>query len=173
MPVNQEERRSLMEKLRAEQASDPGFARSHKTVQWFMAAWAAVVALDRLIGVATNAYGSDQMAFALVGGSLLILVAFWGTRGHIQGAMMVMQINLAVFIIQFACTCFLYRDSTAVWSTLFYGIGAGVLLVCSLMLFLNRDLEDYRLRIRQLKGKEARQPRFYRTNTRLLRNKRP
>ena len=55
-----------------------------------------------------------------------------------------MQINMAVFLVQFAATCFLYREHTAPWSTLFYGVSAGVLIAGSLMLFLRRDLEDYR-----------------------------
>lgn len=65
---------------------------------------------------------------------------------------MVMQINMAVFLVQFAATCFLYREHTALWSTLFYGVSAGVLIAGSLMLFLRRDLEDYRARSAPLQG---------------------
>lgn len=162
---------SLMDKIQNERLADPKFDQAHRTVQIFMAAWAVIVVLDRLIGVITHAYDGNQMTYALIGGGLLILLAFWGTRGHIQAAMMVMQINLAVFLLQFTATCFLYRANTALWSTLFYGLSAGVLLACSLMLFLNRNLESYRARVRQLSGKEDRKPRFYRTNSRLVRNK--
>jgi len=94
-----------------------------------------------------------------------------GARGHIQGALMVMQINMAVFLVQFAATCFLYREHTALWSTLFYGVSAGVLIAGSLMLFLRRDLEDYRAAVRRFKGKQDRAPRFCRTNSRLIRIK--
>ena len=164
-------KKSLMEKIILERKADAGFDRAHRRVQLFMAAWAVIVVLDRLIGIAMQAYDSNQMTYALAGGALLVLVAFLGTRGHIQGAMMLMQINLAVFLIQFVATCFLYTAETKLWSVLFYGISAGVLIVCSLMLFLNRDLENYRARIRVLTGKKDRQPLFYRSNNKLIRNK--
>ena len=41
----------------------------------------------------------------------------------------------------------------------------------SLMLFLRRDLEDYRAAVRRFKGKQDRAPRFCRTNSRLIRIK--
>jgi len=163
---------SLVEKLNAQRKADPRFDRAHRMVQLFMAAWAVIVILDRIIGVVTQAYADGQMTSAMVGGALLVLVAFLGTRGHIHGAMMLMQINLAVILIQFAATCFLYTESTQLWSVLFYGAAAGVLIACSLMLFLNRDLESYRAGVRQMKGKGERKPLFYRTNNRLIRNKR-
>lgn len=162
---------SLVEKISLERKADTGFDREHRKVQLFMVAWAAIVILDRLIGVVMQAYDGNQMTYALVGGGLLVLAAFLGTRGHIQGAMMLMQINLAVFLIQFAATCFVYTADTSLWSVLFYGVSAGVLIVCSLMLFLNRELESYRAKICELKGKKARQPLFYRTNSRLVRNR--
>lgn len=68
---------------------------------------------------------------------------------------MVMQINMAVFLVQFAATCFLYREHTALWSTLFYGVSAGVLIAGSLMLFLRRDLEDYRAAVRRQGSRSA------------------
>lgn len=163
--------RSLIEKIKTECAANPSFARAHHTVCLFMLVWAVIVALDRLIGVITHAYDGNQMFYALLGGGLLIFVAYLGTRGHIRGAMMLMQINMAVFLIQFTATCFLYQSSTVLWSTLFYGIAAGLLIACSLMLFLRQNLENYRLRIKQLRGKADRQPMFYRTNSRLIRNK--
>lgn len=162
---------SLVEKIAAQCKADADFKWAHRMVQIFMAAWAVIVLLDRMIGVISQAYDGNQQTYALVGGGLLILMAFLGTRGHIQGAMMVMQINLAVFLIQFAATCFFYTADTKLWSVLFYGLSAGVLIVSSLMLFLNRKLEAYRARIKQLKGKSDRQPLFYRTNNRLVRNK--
>jgi hypothetical protein len=160
-----------MDKIQNERQVDSNFDRAHRTIQILMAAWAVIVILDRLIGVVTHAYDGNQMTYALIGGGLLVLLAFLGSRGHIMAAMMVMQINLAVFLIQFAATCFLYRANTALWSTLFYGLSAGVLLVSSLMLFLNRNLENYRAKVRKLSGKDDRKPLFYRTNSRLVRNK--
>lgn len=162
---------SLMEKISRERKADSKFDRAHRRVQLFMAAWAVIVLLDRAIGVVMQAYDENQMTYALFGGALLVFAAFLGTRGHIQGAMMVMQMNLAVFLIQFVATCFYYTEETALWSVLFYGISAGVLIACSLMLFLNSDLEQYRGRVQVLKGKKARAPLFYRTNNRLIRNK--
>lgn len=162
---------SLLDKLTAARAADPEFDRAHRTVQGIMAAWAAIVVLDRLIGVCTQAYAPDQLPFALAGGAALVWAAFLGTRGHLQGAMMLLELNMSVFLIQFSTTCFFYRELTALWSTLFYGLAAGVLLASSLLLFLNRNLEQYRGKLRALKGKPDRGPLFYRTNSRLIRNR--
>ncbi len=163
--------RSLAEKISAARAADSEFDRAHRTVQIFMAAWAVIVILDRLIGLFSGAYETEQLPFALAGGAALVLIAYWGTRGHIQGAMMIMEINMSVFLIQFAATCFVYREQTALWSTVFYGLSAAVLLVNSLMLFLNRSLERYRARLSSLKGRQERAPLFYRTNSRLIRSR--
>ena len=157
---------SLMQKIRSARQSDASFRRAHRTVQIIMASWAVIVVLDRLIGLVSHSYTGSSLPFALAGGAVLVVIALLGARGHIQGALMVMQINMAVFLVQFAATCFLYREHTALWSTLFYGVSAGVL-----MLFLRRDLEDYRAAVRRFKGKQARAPRFCRTNSRLIRIK--
>lgn len=162
---------SLMQKLHSARAEDPVFDRSHRTVCGLMAVWAGIVVLDRLIGLTTGAYQAAQLPYALAGGALLVFVAFLGTRGHIQGALMLMQINMAVFLLQFAATCFLYREHTALWSTLFYGISAGLLTGNSLHLFLNRDMEAYRAKVRQLQGKQDAAPRYYRTHSRMVRNR--
>ena len=148
---------SLMQKIRSARQSDASFRRAHRTVQIIMASWAVIV--------------GSSLPFALAGGAVLVGIALLGARGHIQGALMVMQINMAVFLVQFAATCFLYREHTAPWSTLFYGVSAGVLIAGSLMLFLRRDLEDYRAAVRRFKGKQDRAPRFCRTNSRLIRIK--
>ena len=97
-----------------------------------MASWAVIVVLDRLIGLVSHSYTGSSLPFALAGGAVLVVIALLGARGHIQGALMVMQINMAVFLVQFAATCFLYREHTALWSTLFYGVSAGVLIAGSL-----------------------------------------
>lgn len=162
---------SLMDKLTAARAADPKFDRAHRTVQRIMAAWAFIVILDRLIGVCSGTYAPEQLPFALAGGAALVLAAFLGTRGHLLGAMMVLELNMSVFLIQFSATCFFYREQTALWSTLFYGLAGGVLLASSLALFLNRNLEQYRGKLRSLKGKQEREPLFYRTNSRLIRNR--
>lgn len=162
---------SLMSKMENERKTNERFDRAHRRACLIMAAWAAVILLDRVMGIVTHAYEESQLAYALGGGAVLMLIAFWGTRGHIQGAMMIMQINLAVFMVQFAATCFLYRADIVLWSTLFYGLGAAVLLAGSLLLLLNQDLEYYRARVRQLKGKDQKAPRYYRDGPRLVRNK--
>ena len=54
---------------------------------------------------------------------------------------------------------------------IFYGVSAGVLIAGSLMLFLRRDLEDYRAAVRRFKGQQDRAHRFCRTNSRLIRIK--
>ena len=110
---------SLMQKIRSARQSDASFRRAHRTVQIIMASWAVIVVLDRLIGLVSHSYTGSSLPFALAGGAVLVGIAFLGARGHIQGALMVMQINMAVFLVQFAATCFLYREHTAPWSTLF------------------------------------------------------
>lgn len=166
-----ENKMTLMQKIRASRAADPSFDRGHRIVQAVMGAWAAIVLLDRVIGVSMNAYEGIQLTSALAGGIALILLAWWGTRGHIQIAMMVMQINMAVVLIQFAATCFLYREQTRLWSTLFYGLSALIMVAGSLTLFLNRDAESYREKLRQLKGGGEKAPRYYRDGSRLIRNR--
>ena len=151
---------SLMQKIRSARQSDASFRRAHRTVQIIMASWAVIVVLDRLIGLVSHSYTGSSLPFALAGGAVLVGIALLGARGHIQGALMVMQINMAVFLVQFAATWFLY-----------YGVSAGVLIAGSLMLFLRRDLEDYRAAVRRFKGKQDRAPRFCRTNSRLIRIK--
>ena len=155
---------SLMQKIRSARQSDASFRRAHRTVQIIMASWAVIVVLDRLIGLVSHSYTGSSLPFALAGGAVLVVIALLGARGHIQ-------VNMAVFLVQFAATCFLYREHTALWSTLFYGVSAGVLIAGSLMLFLRRDLEDYRAAVRRFKGKQDRAPRFCRTNSRLIRIK--
>ena len=161
---------SLMQKIRSARQSDASFRRAHRTVQIIMASWAVIVVLDRLIGLVSHSYTGAPSPCA-GRRAVLVVIALLGARGHIQGALMVMQINMAVFLVQFAATCFLYREHTALWSTLFYGVSAGVLIAGSLMLFLRRDLEDYRAAVRRFKGKQDRAPRFCRTNSRLIRIK--
>ena len=109
---------SLMQKIRSARQSDASFRRAHRTVQIIMASWAVIVVLDRLIGLVSHSYTGSSLPFALAGGAVLVVIALLGARGHIQGALMVMQINMAVFLVQFAATCFLYREHTALWSTL-------------------------------------------------------
>lgn len=161
---------SLMQKIRSARQSDASFRRAHRTVQIIMASWAVIVVLDRLIGLVSHSYTGSSLPFALPAGPSWWSSPFWepvDTSRVPCG----MQINMAVFLVQFAATCFLYREHTALWSTLFYGVSAGVLIAGSLMLFLRRDLEDYRAAVRRFKGKQDRAPRFCRTNSRLIRIK--
>ena len=86
---------SLMQKIRSARQSDASFRRAHRTVQIIMASWAVIVVLDRLIGLVSHSYTGSSLPFALAGGAVLVGIAFLGARGHIQGALMVMQINMA------------------------------------------------------------------------------
>lgn len=167
------EKTSITRKIREECAQNTGFKRAHRMVQLFMAFWAAIILIDRLIGISTNAYDGTQKIYALAGAAVLIAVAWAGTRGHLTFSMLLMQINMAVFCIQFVSTCFYYSESVPRSMAFFYGISAVLLVAFSLMLFLNRDLEAYRERLHELKhgSAPAREPLFVRTNTRLLRNK--
>ena len=161
---------SLMQKIRSARQSDASFRRAHRTVQIIMASWAVIVVLDRLIGLVSHSYTGAPSLCAGRRGRPGGHRPFGSPWTH-PGCLMVMQINMAVFLVQFAATCFLYREHTALWSTLFYGVSAGVLIAGSLMLFLRRDLEDYRAAVRRFKGKQDRAPRFCRTNSRLIRIK--
>ena len=149
---------SLMEKVNQARQTDPSFARAHRTVQKMMAAWAVVIGADRAIGLARNLYSREQLPFALIGGLVLLAAAFLGTRGHLQGAMLVLQLNMAVFLVQFASSCFFFPGSVPLWAALFYGCSAGVLIACSLIFFLNRPVEAYRTRLWQLKHGDAQAP---------------
>lgn len=162
---------SLTHKIRTARAVDPAFDKAHRIIQIIMGVWALIVILDRAIGLVMNAYGSAQLPFAVLGGAILIFSAFMGTRGHIQGAMIVMQINMSVVLIQFVATCFVYRENTMLWSVLFYGFSSMALVAGFLTFFLNRKVEAYRIKLAQLKGKGTKGPLFYRTNNRLVRNK--
>lgn len=171
MTVTNRKKESLYQRIQLLQAQDAGFKKSHRVVQIFMMVWAGIVIIDRLIGMMTHSYESSQLPYIAFGVVLVLLGAFLGCRGHIHGALMLMQINMAVFCVQFAATCFIYRELTRPWATLFYGASALILVMNSLLLFLNRDLEAYRGTIRDLKGHQKRQPRFYRSNNRLIRNR--
>lgn len=161
----------LTQKIRNECQENPSFAKAHRLVQFIMRSWMVIILLDRIIGLTLNAYEGTQLLFPIVGGVLLILVAAWGERGHVLVAMMLLQINMAVFLIQFIVTCFYYRGASPIWSVVFYGASAFVLIAGSLIFFLNRNVEDYRQTLNQWKGKGERKPLFYRTNNRLVRNR--
>ena len=157
-------------KICEECKTDEKFARGHRLVKIIMAVWAVIVAADRLIGVLTNAYDGSQQSYALVGGVVLVLAAWLGVHGFITLAMCLMEVNMAVFLIQFCATCFFYKESAQLGLTFFYGIAAALLVVGSLLLFLNFDIEHYRTQIASFGGKK-REPLFVRTNSRLIRNR--
>lgn len=163
---------SLREKIKALRGADKRFDRAHRTVQLFMLVWAVIIAADRFIGIATQAYDGNQKVYALVGALILIGFAVAGACGHVTLAMLVMQINMAVFFIQFIATCFFYTQRISWAGIIFYGVCTAVLIAFSLLLFLNRDLEDYREKLSGLKRKKERQPAYFRTNNRLVRNPR-
>lgn len=142
---------SLSQQLRRSREADPAFARAHRTVQIIMGTWAAILLLDRVFGVIQGTYTDGQLPIMLLGGAALMGVAWLGTRGHLQGAMMVLQINLAVFLLQFASICFFYRESTSLWTVLFYGAAVGGMIACSLVFFFNREVDAYRRTIWQWK----------------------
>ena len=142
---------SLSQQLRRSREADPAFARAHRTVQITMGTWAAILLLDRVFGVIQGAYTDGKLPIMLLGGAALMGVAWLGTRGHLQGAMMVLQINLAVFLLQFASICFFYRESTSLWTVLFYGAAVGGMIACSLVFFFNREVDAYRRTIWQWK----------------------
>ena len=84
---------SLPRRIRQECQENPSFAKAHRLIQLIMRTWIAIILLDRLIGLVLNAYEGSQLIFPIAGGILLILVALWGERGHVVGAMMLLQIN--------------------------------------------------------------------------------
>lgn len=151
--------------------TDVQFARGHRLVRIIMAVWMVIIAADRLIGVLTRAYDGSQQSYALVGGVILVITAYLGMHGFITLAMLLMELNMAVFLIQFCATCFFYRESAQTGLTVFYGIAAVMLIIGSLLLFLNYDIEHYREQVASFGGKK-REPLFVRTNSRLIRNRR-
>lgn len=161
----------LYAKLRAACEQDERMARAQRKVCLMMAAWVLLLAADRAIGFATHAYQSGQEAAPVIGAAVMIVLAFFGTRGYLTWAMLLLQVNMAVSLLQFVATCFFYEESIAGWAVAFYGISAAVLIGITLLFFLNRDLEHYRAQLRVLKGKKEKGPLFYRTDSRLVRNK--
>lgn len=161
---------SLAKKIRTACAQDAAFARTHRMVTRMMIFWAFTILADRGIGLLTNAYEQTSVVFPLAGAALLLLIAFLGTRGHLTLALLFLELNMAVFLIQFTASCFFYKETAVLWRVVFYGIAAVGLIVISLMLFLNRDIEAYREKLNVLRGKANKKPLFYRTNSRLIRN---
>lgn len=161
---------SLAKKVRAACAQDAAFARSHRMVIWMMVFWAFTIVVDRGIGILTNAYEQTSAVFPLVGAAILLLIAFLGTRGHLTLALLFLELNMAVFLIQFTASCFFYKETAVLWKVIFYGIAAAGLIVISLMLFLDRNIEAYREKLAVLSGKKDKRPLFYRTNNRLIKN---
>lgn len=161
---------SLAKKVRIACAQDAAFARAHKMVCGMMVFWALTVIVDRGIGVVTNAYEQTSAVFPLAGAAVLLLIAFLGMRGHLTLALVFLELNMAVFLIQLTASCFFYKETAVLWRVFFYGIAAAGLIAASLMLFLNRDIEAYREKLCVLSGKADRKPLFYRTNSRLIRN---
>lgn len=168
-----EKRKSLSQKISEYCKQDESFKHAHRMVQTFMAVWAAIILMDRLIGFAMGAYEESQKIYVLGGAVLLIAIAWLGTRGHLTIAMMFMQINMAVFCLQFVSVCVYYTGQISTVAALFYAVSGLVLVTISLLLFLNHNLENYRMELNYMQGKDKsrKKPFFYRTNTRLVRNK--
>ena len=74
------EKTSITRRIREECAHNTGFKRAHRMVQLFMAFWAAIILIDRLIGISTGAYVGTQKIYALAGAAVLIAAAWGGTR---------------------------------------------------------------------------------------------
>lgn len=164
-------KKSLSAKLREACAQDAQLARAQRKVCIMMAAWALLLVADRAIGFATNAYLPGQEAAPVIGAAVMIVLAFLGTRGYLTWAMLLLQINMAVSLLQFVSTCFFYEESIAGWAVAFYGVSAAALIGITMLFFWSRDIEYYRAVLRELKGKKEKGPLFYRTNNRLVRNK--
>lgn len=161
----------LYARLRAACEKDAQLARAQRKVCLMMAAWALLLAADRAIGFATDAYQPGQEAAPVIGAAVMIVLAIFGTRGYLTWAMLLLQINMAVSLLQFVSTCFFYEESIAGWAVAFYGFSAAVLIGITMLFFWSRDIEHYRAQVRVLKGKKEKGPLFYRTNNRLVRNK--
>lgn len=161
----------LWKKITEERRMNPKFDKAHKMVCAVMAVWAAVIIIDRGIGFMTNSYDPTNKGFVIFGGIFLVLMAFLGTRGYTSLAMAFMEINVAVFVLQFVASCVSYKDTAVLWRVLLYGLFAVLMIGGSLLLFLNYDIEDYRARLKELRGKTPKAPRYYRKGSRLIRNK--
>lgn len=161
----------LQKKIAAERLNDPKFDTAHKRVCLIMAVWAAIIIIDRAIGFTTDSYDATNKGWVIFGGILLVLFAFLGTRGYTSLAMGFMEINVAVFVLQFVASCISYKQTAVLWRVLVYGLFAVLLIAGSLLLFLNYGIEDYRARLKELRGKQPKAPRYYRQGSRLIRNK--
>ena len=106
---------SLAKKVRTAYAQDAAFARSHRMVTWMMAFWAFTVIVDRGIGMLTNAYEQTSAVFPLAGAAILLLIAFLGTQGHLTLALLFLELNMAVFLIHFAASCFFYKETAVLY----------------------------------------------------------
>lgn len=143
---------SLRYRIRALCAQDKQFARTHRVIQFMMVFWSVSIVADRVIGVVTNAYEQMHVIAPFAGAAMLLLIAFLGTRGHLTLALVFLEINMAVFLIQFASSCFFYRETVVFWKVIFYGAAAAGLIAISLALFLSRNIETYRKKLRKLRG---------------------
>lgn len=161
---------SFAKKVRTACAQDAAFSRAHRMVTRMMLFWAFTIVADRGIGMLTNAYEQMSAVFPLAGAAVLLLIAFLGTRGYLTFALLFLELNMAVFLLQFTASCFFYKETVVLWRVVFYGIAAAGLIAVSLMLFLNRDIEAYREKLKVLSGRKDRKPRFYRTDSRLIKN---
>lgn len=126
---------SLAKKVRTAYAQDAAFARSHRMVTWMMAFWAFTVIVDRGIGMLTNAYEQTSAVFPLAGAAILLLIAFLGTRGHLTLALLFLELNMAVFLIQFTASCFFYKETAVLWRVIFMESPPPALLLSRLCFF--------------------------------------
>lgn len=150
---------------------DKELHKAHRLVCTLMLLWAVIIITDRLLGIYMKAYDSYQQVWAIAGGVLLVLLSYLGTKGYLNQALMIMQINMAVILIQFTATCFAYSQDTHLLSIIYYGFSALILIASSLTLFLNKGIEKYRDMLRDINGSHSKKPLYYRDNRRLIRNK--
>ena len=80
-------------------------------------------------------------------------LAAYAERSFRESGRTAPQIEIAAheLLLQFASICFFYRESTSLWTVLFYGAAVGGMIACSLAFFFNREVDAYRRTIWQWK----------------------
>ncbi len=141
----------LVTRMNNERKSNIEFDSAHRKIKIIINIWIIIIWFDRLAGIITGAYAKDQIVPAIIGGGVLTFIAILGKRGWFIFAVVCMQINMSVFVFQLVTACFLYKENIKNETVIFYAVAAMVLIVCSLIVFLDRGIEDYRTVLSSLK----------------------
>ena len=117
-----------------------------------MALWMAAVLADPLLALALG--GSLPGGARLAGCVFMVLAALAGMGRHLPAAAFVMQINMAVSVLQFCLTLFFYRSQVPAAAVIVYGAVSASLIAGSLTLYAHGDVKAWRRGLELLKARE-------------------